>query len=218
MPNKKAEYTVYGAAGSGSVAVEAALTLLNLPYKVIEGATWAEEEARERVKAVNPLQQVPALVLPSGEIMTESAAILIWLADNYPEANLCPPVNSLQRAAYLRWMVYIPAAIYSMYWVRDVPSRLAKGKDAEKILQDRTAERIAECWRLMDQQVNPQRYILGNELSMLDLYVAIVSRWTPRRERFYKEAPKLSEVVKRVDADLRLQDFWKERFPFQEAA
>ncbi len=212
---KTDEYTVYGAMGSGSIAVEAALELLQLPYHVIEGATWAEEEARERVMKVNPLQQVPALVLPSGEIMTESAAILLWLADNHPQAKLCPPPNALSRAAYLRWMVYIPAAIYSMFWVRDVPSRLADGEDAEAVIRHRTAERIAECWRLMDRQVSPQNYILGNELSVLDLYVTVVSRWTPRRKRFYQEAPKLAEIVRRVDAEPRLKDFWAKRFPFE---
>ncbi|MBL9034318.1 MAG: glutathione S-transferase N-terminal domain-containing protein, partial [Rhodospirillaceae bacterium] len=65
--------TVYGAVGSGSVPVEATLTLLGIPYRVVEAVTWVEAAAQERVAAVNPQRQVPALVLPSGEIMTESA-------------------------------------------------------------------------------------------------------------------------------------------------
>jgi GST-like protein len=214
MANKNG-YTLYGAQGSGSVAVEAALELLHIPHKVIEGATWSDEEARTRIAKVNPLKQVPCLVLPSGEVMTESAAILIWLADKHPEAKLCPPAGSTERAAYLRWMVYIPASIYSMYWVRDDPSRLAHNEDSEAVIKHRTAERIAECWKLMDSQVNPQRYILGNKLSVLDIYVSVVSRWTPRRKRFYQEAPKLAEVVKRVDAEPRLKEFWARRFPFE---
>lgn len=49
---------------------------------------------------------------------------------------------------------------------------------------------------------------------MLDLYVAVMSRWTPTRERFYREAPRMAEAVKRVDADPRLAAFWAARFPF----
>ena len=49
-----------------------------------------ERRARKRVETVNPLRQVPALVLPSGEIVTESAAILIYLADLHPQARLAP--------------------------------------------------------------------------------------------------------------------------------
>ena len=68
---------IFGAVGSGSVPVEATLTLLGVPYEVIEAVTWEDEAARKLVGKVNPLRQVPALVLPTGEVVTESAAILI---------------------------------------------------------------------------------------------------------------------------------------------
>jgi GST-like protein len=208
-------FTVFGAKGSGSVPVEAALTLLGLPYEVIEAPTWRGEAEQAKVAGVNPMRQVPALVLPTGEVLTESAAILMWLAETHPEARLAPAPGDPARAAWLRWMVYIPAAIYSMFWVRDEPSRLAADKAGEPVIKERTAERIAECWRAMDAQVSPGRYLLGDELGVLDLYVAVVSRWSPRRQRFYEEAPKMAEVVKRVDAEPRLAAFWAERFPFE---
>ncbi|HRD27262.1 MAG TPA: glutathione S-transferase family protein [Caulobacter sp.] len=208
---------VYGALGSGSVPVEAALTLLDLPFEVVEAATWEQDpQVLARVEAVNPLLQVPALVLPSGEVLTESAAILLWLADAHPEAGLGPGVDDPRRAQFLRWMTFIPASIYSMFWVRDVPARLA-GPDpvqGERVKQA-TAERIADCWRLMDRQITPAgAYLLGDTLSVLDLYVAVVSRWGPGRNRFYREAPGMTPVVRRVDADPRLADFWARRFPF----
>ncbi|MEO8304740.1 MAG: glutathione S-transferase N-terminal domain-containing protein [Betaproteobacteria bacterium] len=84
------QITLYGAQGSGSVAVEAAMTLLGIPYTLVEGATWAEEVARDRVAPVNPMRQIPTRVLPSGEVMTESAAILMHLADNHPKSHLAP--------------------------------------------------------------------------------------------------------------------------------
>lgn len=206
-------YTLYGAAGSGSVAVEATLELIGIPYEVIEIATWESDANRERVGQVNPMRQIPALVLPSGELLTESAAILMWLADAHPEAKLCPAIGDPRRAQYLRWMVFLPAAIYSMYWVRDVPSRLAHGGDAEQVIKDRTAERIAHCWHQMEQQITPGQYLLGDTLTVLDLYVDVLSRWTPGRARFAREAPKLAQVVARVDADARLAPLWARRFP-----
>jgi GST-like protein len=59
------------------------------------------------VLKVNPFGQVPALVLPGGEVMTESAGILIWLADRYPDAALAPPPSDEKRPALLRWMAYV---------------------------------------------------------------------------------------------------------------
>jgi GST-like protein len=212
-----APLTVYGALGSGSVPVEAAMNLIGLDFEVVEGATWEHDEAvLERVRTVNPLVQIPAVVLPGGEILTESGAILVWLADNHPAAGLAPPVGHPLRGQFLRWMTFIPASIYSLFWVRDVPARLA-GPDAEAQARVKlaTAERIADCWRVMDSQIAPAgEYLLGDQISVLDLYVTVVSRWGPGRNRFYREAPKMSPIVRRVDANPRLKAFWEARFPF----
>ena len=166
---------------------------------------------------VNPLRQIPALVTPGGETITESAAILLWLTDHHPEARLAPAPDSPLRGQFLRWMVFVPAAIYSLFWVRDDPSRLG-GPDPEvqARIKTATAERILDCWAMMERQVAPGRYLLGDELTVLDLYVAVVSRWGPRRVRFYEVAPRMAEVVRRVDADPRLAAFWEKRFPFFE--
>jgi GST-like protein len=210
------DYVIYGAAGSGSVPVEAAMTLLGLPFTVVEGATWSgDAEILARVGAVNPMKQLPALVTPGGEIVTESAALLIWLADRHPASRLSPGLDDPRRAQFLRWMSFIPASIYSMFWVRDDPTRLVPEALGQTV-KDRTAERIADCWAMMDAQVEPGRYLLGDELTVLDLHVAVVSRWTPRRKRFYRQAPKMTPVVRRVDADPRLAQFWAARFPFDD--
>jgi GST-like protein len=68
----------------------------------------------------------------------------------------------------------------------------------------------------MDSQLDPGRYLLGNDLTVLDLYVTVVSRFGPWRARFYRAAPKMADVVRRVDAEPGLQRFWAGRFPFEE--
>ena len=209
------EYVVYGAKGAGSAPVEAALTLLDLPYRVVETAILAGRQADEALGAVNPLRQVPALILPSGELMTEAAAILIWLADDHPEARLAPTMANVARPAFLRWMAYV-AALYALWWIRDDPSRVADDEAAQAQIKARIGARITHCWGVMDGQVDPGRYILGDDLSVLDLFVTVVSRWGERRRRFYEAAPKLGRVVRRVDADPRLAALWAERFPFED--
>jgi GST-like protein len=209
------KYTLFSALGSGGVPVEAAMSLIGLRYEVVEAPTWEGEAEQAKVAAVNPLKQIPALVTSTGETITESAAILMWLADRYPKARLAPAIDGPTRAQYLRWMTFIPASIYSLFWVRDDPSRLG-GPDPEvqARIKAATAERILDCWRMMESQLTPGRYLLGDELTVLDLYVTVVSRWGPRRVRFYEAAPRMTEVVKRVDGDPRLAGFWEQRFPF----
>jgi GST-like protein len=207
-------FVVYGRPGFGSVPVEAALTLIGLPYRVEEGAAWSGATAPAGLAAVNPMRQIPALTLPSGELMTESAAILIWLADAHPGAGLSPPLDSSIRPAFLRWMVFASAAIYALYWVRDDPRRLVADAVSASEVKARTAERIGACWAIMEAQISPGRHLLGADLSVLDLYVTVLSRWAPRRRAFYEVAPKMAEVVRRVDAEPRLTAFWARRFPF----
>jgi GST-like protein len=206
---------VYGQKGTGSVPVEATLLLLGEPYELVERGPTEKPEAGdvsdEEMARINPMQQVPAVVLPNGELMTESAAILIHLADSHPAARLSPATDDPKRPAFLRWMIFVSAQIYGQVWARDDPGRLAADEAHKAVILARTAERMAHCWRIMDAQVSPGRYILGGDLSALDLYVTVVSCWGPRRPRFYQEAPKLTEVVRRVDQDPRLAAFWAER-------
>ena len=207
---------LYGAQASGSIAVEAALTLIGLPYTLIEGATWAQESARERVALVNAMRQVPTLIFPNGEIMTESAAILIDLADRHPAARLAPTIADPRRRQFLRWMVYVSSAIYSLHWIKPDVRRIGAPESLRDAVVDAVHERIAFCWHNMDAQLTPGRYLIGDGLTVLDLYVTVVSRFGPWRKRFYAAAPKMTPVVRRVDAEPLLADFWARRFPFDD--
>jgi GST-like protein len=89
-------YVVHGQKGTGSVPVEATLLLLGESYEVVERGRCEDRPAG------NPMQQVPVLRLPNGELMTESAAILIHLADSHPAARLSPTLDDPRRPAFLR--------------------------------------------------------------------------------------------------------------------
>lgn len=214
-----ADYVLHGSIGTGAVAVEAALTLIGAPYELVDAGDW--RDTAEAVAVVNPLRQQPTLIWTDGEgrrrVMTESAAILLWLAERHPEAGLAPPPGAPGRDQFLRWMVYLPAAIYALFWISDGPERLlGEVPGAAKEVRARIRERIADCWRMMDDQVEPAPWLAGERLSVLDLYVAVMSRWTPRRRRFYSVAPRMTEAIRRVDALPALQDLWARRFPFNE--
>ena len=206
-------FVVHGAKGTGSVAVEAALTLIGAPFHVVETPPLGDRATDEALARVNPMRQVPTLSLPNGDLITESAAILIWLAETNPAAELAPVSSAPDRAVFLQWMAFVSSAIYALYWVRDDPSRLSDTMEGQALIRQRTAERITACWAIMESRLLPGRYLLGDTLTVLDLYVAVVSRWEPRRKRFYAVAPRMGECVRRVDSDPRLEELWAERMP-----
>jgi GST-like protein len=209
-------FTVYGSPGYGSTIVEGALELLGLPWMSVEAGPNGTAEEQARLLSLNPLKQTPVLVTPDGRTLTESSAILIWLGDLHPEAALAPAADASERADYLRWMAYIPAQIYPMYLLKDHPQRWVSGDAAGDELKARAVDQIRTAWTAMEAQVRPASFILGERMSLLDLYVTIVSRWTPRRVWFAGACPKLNAVAERVDALPALRDFWARRFPFSE--
>lgn len=137
------DFVVYGEAGS-SVAVEADLTLAGASYRV-------ESAPAERLGSTpNPMAQAPSLVLPAGELMTESAAVLVWLADSFPEQPLAPPPKNPARPQFLRRMSFVSAAIYALYWIRDESSGVVADPNQQSTVRAQVAERNTACWRSMD--------------------------------------------------------------------
>jgi GST-like protein len=195
-------FVVHGARGTGSVLVEAMLTLLELPFSVARAS-----------QKTNPMRQVPALILPSGEVMTESAAILIWLSETYGNGAFAPLPGDARRPAFLRWMSFISSQIYAHFWVLDGVSRIVSDKAAQAEVRQRLIDRLAHNWGVMESQTNAGPYVLGKMLTPLDLYVAVVSRWGSGRARLHEVAPRLGQVARRIDADPRLAKLWKTRMP-----
>jgi GST-like protein len=211
-------YTLYGGPGTGAVAVEAALTIAGEPYELIDAPTEAD---LDKVLNANPMRQVPALTFPAnvpggGETMTESAAILLRIAETHPASRLAPGIDDPLRGAFLRWASFVSSAIYAHYWLKDDPGRLVPDQGLHQVVNERLEQRLLTCWAIMERGVAgyaPAPYILGQDLTVLDLYVTVVSRFRPRRQRFYTVAPRLGEVVRRIDADPRLTALWAARYP-----
>ena len=206
-------FVLYGGQGTGAVAVEAALTLAGEAYELVD-----VPDAQTLARLLPQMRQVPLLTLPDGERLTESAAILLRLAELFPAARLGPGPADPNRGQFLRWMSFVSTQIYAHYWLKDDPSRLVPDGSLHIQVNRRIEARISDCWAFMARETESFAalgpWILGEGPTVLDAYVAVVSRFRPRRRRFYAVAPRLGEAVRRLDADPRLTALWDERYPF----
>ena len=116
-----------------------------------------------------------------------------------------PRLRTIFRAQFLRWMFFVSSAIYSLHWIKPDVSRIGAPQSARDCVVASVHERIAFCWRTMDAELSPGKYLLGDALSVRDLYVAVISRFGPWRERFYAEASKMTPAIKRIDDDPQLK-------------
>jgi len=155
-------YTLYGIQGSGSAAIEAALELAGARWESVRAASWEPGPAFDRLLAVNPLGLVPTLVLPDGSVLTESAAILIHLAEAHPDSGLLPQAG-VARAQAIRGLAFITAHCYAAIGIVDYPERWCAQCDeatAERI-REGTRARLHRSWEIFADTVPAQARLGG---------------------------------------------------------
>jgi GST-like protein len=207
MPPSKLK--LYGGTGCGSAAVEVMLNLANIPYDFIIATPWEPTPALEDLKRINPLAQVPTLVLESGEAMTESAAMMMWLAEAVPTMM---PTNRNLRAAFYRWMTFIPANIYAMFTIRDFPPRWVDDEVSQAMLKDKATERMKQSYAIMEAAMHPAPYVLGTDITALDIYLAMTTQWTPGRKWFNEHCPKIMRAVALTEEHPVVAKVWERNF------
>jgi glutathione S-transferase len=183
-------YRLYARYGAGSIAVQIALEEAGAPYEI----TWIARtpEAVEAYRRVNPAGRIPALALPGGAVMSESAAILIYLAAQYPQARLAPSEDTPGYAHFLQWMVSLSANLYETALRYFYSERYTSGGAAAA--QDVKACALADYRRQLaaaDAQLRP--YLLGETYSLADPYLYMLAGWYPQdATALLKELPALA--------------------------
>lgn len=205
-------YTVFSVPGWGSALVEAMLALCSVPVRT-EDVTGFDRAgpARDRLLRINPLGQVPALLLPEGTVMTESVAIALLLAERYPQSGLAPAPGTPLRPALLRWLVWIAANVYPTFTYGDYPERwVSADPKSLKAATDSYRERL---WRQLEAQIGEGGWALGSPFSVLDVYLAVMTHWTPGRAWFSAHCPRLHAIATRADDHPQLNEVLQRNFP-----
>lgn len=211
-------YTLYGAQGSGSAAVEAALGWCGLPFRQVEAATWEPGSALDELRSVNPLCQIPTLVLPDGTVLTESAAILIHLGLAHPHSGLLPE-QAAARARVLRGLVYVAANCYAAVGITDYPERWLRQPDeaATENLRRGARQRLAVLWSAFADSFEAAPWLGGSEPGALDLYAATISKWSGARTHLKKARPAFYELMSRVEVHPKVAPVFERHWPSRAA-
>lgn len=212
-----AHYTLYGCKRCGSMLVEAALEEIGAPYDLVDMKYDGPQHRSADYRKLNPIERVPALILPDGTVMTESAAIIIALADRHPKSGLLPPASSSERATALRWLLYLSNNIYEAIGRQDYPERYVADPGQATGVRDRAVEDLKRFWTILENALGAGPYALGKRFSALDLYIANVSQWTVK-DWLYETCPKLRAVIANTAKRPRTKRVWQHHFPDKAAA
>ena len=199
---------LFGEPGWGSAIVEAQLDWYGIEHDFERvGNLFKSAESRERLSAANPLAQIPTLVLADGAVLTESAAITLYLAEVTGKDSLVPRAADAARAPFLRWLVFLVANVYPTYTYGDEPSRFVEGEDAQKSFRTHVDAYAKKLYAVLEG-VAGAPWFLGERFSALDIYVCVMTRWRPKREWFAANTPKLAAIAARTEQVPQLAACW----------
>ncbi len=114
-----------------------------MDFELRDATPWSEPPgpAFAELKQVNPLGQLPTLITPGGEMLTESVAILWTLLERHP-SRWVPPPSDARRAQHLQWMCFAATHIYAAVGIADYPERWLAEPAAAKRLEACAVDRM----------------------------------------------------------------------------
>ncbi len=139
-----------------------ALVKVDMRTRTIDGG--------KNYRTINPKAYVPALELDSGELMTEGPAIVQYLADLNPGANLVPTPTDPDRYRAQEWLNYIASEIHKSFGPLVVPGASEENKE-------RAIAHVHQRMEIVRDALADQDYLVGNRYSVADIYMYVMLRW-----------------------------------------
>ncbi|MGF6771492.1 glutathione S-transferase [Paraburkholderia sp. GAS199] len=165
---------LYFAAGSCGLASQIALREAGQDFDLVEVDFKTKRTVEGSYFDVTPKGFVPALKLDNGEIITEGAVILQWIADTHSAGRLLPAAGTAERYRALEWLNYVATDLHKGMAVMFSPFV----DKASKV--DFANGNLAERFAYIDSHLAKNEYLLGDRFSVADGYLYNVLCWPPR--------------------------------------
>lgn len=187
---------------------------LRLPFTVVRASSWEPDSAVDALARVNPLRQIPTLLLPDGSVMTESAAILIHLGLVAPAGRLLPEAPAA-RAQAIRGLVFIAANCYAAIGINDYPERwtAATSEAARDQLRQGARRQLHRHWEVFADTFPATPWLSGDVPGALDHLAAVVSKWAGTRAHLKAHRPALLDVLQKIEAHERVAPVFRAHWP-----
>lgn len=201
-------YTLYARNTAGSMAPEALLAACGAPFRVVILERGPDGSFEDFFHRINPKAEVPTLVLPDDSVMTESAAIMIHIADLFPACGFAPAIGSPDRARYLRWMVYLATTVYMSDLRLFYPARYSTDAAAAEGISARAAAMMEAEFAIYSDALGTGPFILGGQMSAVDIYAAMLCTWVPDMQQLFARHANLSRMYEAVLASPSIRAVW----------
>ncbi len=172
--------TLYGIPGAASLAPHICLHELGAPHEFVR--VDADRAGPPGFVAASPHRRVPAM--GDGDVtLTESAAIVMHLADRFPEGGLAPPVGSDERSDWYRWLVYLTNTTATDLYQWIYPERYTDVPGTEPGVRGAATVRLDQALDWLDGDLGDREFLVGQRFGGADAFLWMLFRWSRHLDR-----------------------------------
>lgn len=202
-------YKLYNVKRWGSISAHLVLEELDVPYQNV----WMtpEQVRAPEFREISPLGLIPALGLPDGRAITESAAIVAFLTDSHPEGGLAPAIGSDDHAHYLSQLVFMAVNLYPYI---DLAlngafggAQLAENEEHNAAIRRKAERHSFKVFEIMENRLKADGpFLLGDHFSAADIFLFMLTLWAfPSEWAVLDRCPHIARLAAHVRARPRLK-------------
>lgn len=188
---------LFSAKGTCALASHIALEEAGAGYELVRLDLAQGEQRQPDYLAINPKGRVPALVTGRG-VLTETPAILAYIAQSWPAAGLAPLDDPFDFARAQSFNAYLCATVHVAHAHRMRASRWADDPAAQEAMKAKVPGNMRDCFALIESTMLQGPWVLGATYSICDPYLFTVARWLEGDSVDIAEFPGVADHFRRM--------------------
>jgi len=190
---------LYYAPGTCALATHIALEEAGASYEAVRLSFKSEDQKKSDYLKINPKARVPALVTDRG-VITETPALLIYVAQTYPAAKLAPLNDPFALAQVQAFNSYLCSSVHVAHAHRMRGYRWVEADDAHSIaaMQKKVPQSVGDSFSLIEREMLKGPWVMGNDYTVCDGYLFTLTQWLAGDGVDINTLPKIADHFRRV--------------------
>lgn len=194
-------YQLYYYPGNASITPHMLLEELGVPYELKLVDRNKNEHKAPEYLALHPSGLIPLLIEGEGEgrlVLHETVAVCLHILDSNPGSDWTPALGSPERAQLYKWLCYMTNTIQSTYLTYFYSHRYTTDEAGKDAVVAAAEARLNGSFDILEAALEGKSYLLGERISVCDLYLLMLSRWGRGMKRPPGSLPNIAALLKRV--------------------
>lgn len=189
---------LYFSEGACSMASHIALNEAGAKYTPVPVSFEKGDNEKPQFLGMNPTGAVPVLELDNGKVLTEGAAIMEYIASQYPQANLAPKFDTFEYFQFRKWMNFLATEVHKGFSPLWGLSYITKDTKAQEDIRNFTVHGLEEKFAILDNEFSKNQFLCGSQYTVADGYLFTLMSWCPYVKVDYSKFKYLAAYVARI--------------------